>query len=157
MWTTHKLNICGLPASLRYACEQVLLPLHRCNRPSQPMLFNIVNKHLILELRRKDVIILMFYFFVLCQFIPPTKDGWVFLAIHYEVSVYCFRTFIDVLRCGRLARSTCSLLRSLSLCLCRRFVSGRVHSIRFHGFRYVRRRFSRSFVTQHPRAAVLDC
>ena len=32
-----------------------------------------------------------------------------------------FRTFIDVLRCGRLARSTCSLLRSLSLCLCRQF------------------------------------
>lgn len=32
----------------------------------------------------------MFYFFVLCQFIPPTKDGWVFLAIHYKVSVYCF-------------------------------------------------------------------
>ena len=35
--------------------------------------------------------------------------------------------------------------------------SGMVHSIRFHGFRYVRIRFSRSFVTQHPRAAVLDC
>nr|DAE36872.1 MAG TPA: hypothetical protein [Caudoviricetes sp.] len=32
-----------------------------------------------------------------------------------------------------------------------------VHSIRFHGFRYVRRCFNRSFVTQHPRAAVLDC
>lgn len=57
----------------------------------------------------------------------------------------------------RLARSTCSLLRSFSLCLCRQFVSGMVHSIRFHGFRYVGRRFSRSFVTQHPRAAVLDC
>lgn len=35
--------------------------------------------------------------------------------------------------------------------------SGMVHSIRFHGFRYVGRHFSRSFVTQHPRAAVLDC
>ena len=32
-----------------------------------------------------------------------------------------------------------------------------VHSIRFHGFRYVRRCFNRSFVTRHPRAAVLDC
>lgn len=122
------------------------------------MLFNIVNKHLILELRRKDVIILMFYFFVLCQFIPPTKDGWVFLAIHYEVSVYCFRTFIDVLRCGRLAQFDCA-----AYCVPFRFAcagnseSGMVHSIRFHGFRYVRIRFSRSFVTQHPRAAVLDC
>lgn len=28
--------------------------------------------------------------FVLCQFIPPTKDEWVFLAIHYKVSVCCF-------------------------------------------------------------------
>lgn len=35
--------------------------------------------------------------------------------------------------------------------------SGMVHSIRLHGFCYLRRRFSRSFVTQHPRAAVLDC
>ena len=35
--------------------------------------------------------------------------------------------------------------------------SGMVHSIRLHGFRYVGRRFNRSFVTQHPRAAVLDC
>ena len=35
--------------------------------------------------------------------------------------------------------------------------SGMVHSIRLHGFRYVRRRFNRSFVTQHPRTAVLDC
>lgn len=99
----------------------------------------------------------MFYFFVLCQFIPPTKDGWDFLAINYKASVYCFHTFKDVLRCGRLARLTCSLLRSLSLCLCRQFVSGMVHFVRFHGFRYVGRRFSRSFVTQHPRTAVLDC
>ena len=38
-----------------------------------------------------------------------------------KVSVCCFRTFTDVLRCGRLARLTCSLLRSLSLCLCRQF------------------------------------
>lgn len=27
----------------------------------------------------------MFYLFALCQFIPPTKDEWVFLAIHYNL------------------------------------------------------------------------
>nr|DAE36873.1 MAG TPA: hypothetical protein [Caudoviricetes sp.]DAG73740.1 MAG TPA: hypothetical protein [Bacteriophage sp.] len=32
-----------------------------------------------------------------------------------------FRTFIDLLRCDRLARRACSLLHSLLLCLCRQF------------------------------------
>lgn len=75
-----------------------------------------------------------------------------------KVSVSCFRTFIDLLRCGRLAQSDCA-----AYCVPFRFACAdnsefdMVHSIRFHGFRYVRRCFNRSFVTRHPRAAVLDC
>lgn len=68
-----------------------------------------------------------------------------------KVSVSCFRTFIDLLRCGRLAQSDCA-----AYCVPFRFACAgnsefdMVHSIRFHGFRYVRRCFNRSFVTQHP-------
>ena len=68
-----------------------------------------------------------------------------------------FRTFKDVLRCAVLHA------RRAAYCVPFRFAcagnseSGMVHSIRFHGFRYARIRLSRSFVTQHPRAAVLDC
>ena len=50
----------------------------------------------------------MFYFFVLCQFIPPTKDEWFsWLFIMKSLSIV-FRTFIDVLRCGRLAQFDCA-------------------------------------------------
>lgn len=63
----------------------------------------------------------MFYFLFCANSSHPLKmSGFSWLFIIKPLSIV-FRTFKDVLRCGRLARLTCSLLRSLSLCLCRQF------------------------------------
>lgn len=43
-WTTHKLKTCGIPTSSWNACEQVLLPLHRCNRQFLPIYFLILHQ-----------------------------------------------------------------------------------------------------------------
>ena len=86
---------------------------------------------------------------------PPLYIIWQTLN---KVSVYCFPHLYRPFAVRRLAQFDCA-----AYCVPFRFAcagnseSGMVHSIRLHGFRYVRRRFSRSFVTQHPRAAVLDC